>query len=114
MNITWYTPEWDGSARTKVYPRIGGGSRIKDFGFESAMLTLTGHALLEGEADVAELEAYARTRQVQQITLAYGNGVSRVVEMVLKNVRYRMLGAGYALVTATGYALESVAVEATS
>lgn len=93
MAVLTLRAEWAGNARVKVYPRIGGGARVKSFGFQERRLRVDGICLW---SDLAVLEASFALQTPQWLRAPLTGGHYRWFLIVIAGQpAWRPAGGGY-------------------
>lgn len=91
--IKWLAPGGEtATARVKVYPRIGGGTRRKDFGYVGRTIRLL--ALGYGTDDLAKVRAYVSERRERLFTANWGGNQKEPIRVLVLSARTLPVGGG--------------------
>lgn len=93
MSIKWIQAEEDGEARVRRYPRIGGGTRRKDFGYVGTSFYLEG--MFQGKDDLATARDLVRVRRERTFIIPWGGGVTERIRALVTRGRITPAGAGW-------------------
>ncbi len=91
MSVTLLTAEPTLDASVTRYPRIGGGSRLKDFGYVGQNIAINGRG--QGPRDYNKVLEYGKTRQERVFQVPWGSGETQRMKVLVRRVRFRPQGA---------------------
>ncbi len=97
MSVTLLKAEPSLDASVTRYPKIGGGSRLKDFGYVGTSMTITGRG--EGVRDRVKVREYGSVRQERVFLIPWGSGVTESAKVLVRRVRFMPQGADCFLFT---------------
>lgn len=102
--IVFETSSFEGTPRTKVYPRIGGGARFKHFGWSHEKVKVMGHC---EAGDIPVFDLYTQSRSIISAVLPLEGGqtVTKRILMAEPGPTKNPMGGGFIRFTFSAYVL---------